>query len=235
MARLQASQDDVTGNLEAMRLFAPIASNYDRWSALLSLGQDPRWRRYVVDQLDLPAGSRVLDVAAGTGLIGRLLEARGHQVVALDLSREMLERADRAATRGVLAAAEALPFPAMTFDGLTFGYLLRYVKDPLGTMRELTRVLRRDGKIGMVEFGRPRGIWGPPWWLYTRVGLPAAGLVAGRGWIRVGSFLGPSIDRFQQRFPPDALAAVWREAGLTDVHVVRRSLGGGLVMWARRR
>jgi len=230
-----APASDMAGNLTARRLFAPVAPNYDRWSALLSLGQDPRWRRELVERLGLPSGARVLDVAAGTGLITRLLEARGHEVVALDLSREMLELASQRGATGVLAAAEALPFPDMTFDGLTFGYLLRYVKEPLETMRELTRVLRPGGTIGMVEIGRPNGIWGPPWWIYTRLGLPAAGLLAGPGWTRVGSFLGPSIDRFHRQFPPDAIATVWDSAGLTDLRVARRSLGGGLIMWARRR
>src|SRR3989337_2629194 len=111
-----APASDMAGNLTARRLFAPIAPNYDRWSALLSLGQDPRWRGELVDHLDLPSGARVLDVAAGTGLITRLLEARGHEVVALDLSPEMLNGARRRGATVVIAAAEALPFPSATFD-----------------------------------------------------------------------------------------------------------------------
>ena len=220
--------------LTARRLFAPIAPTYERWSGLLSLGQDPRWRAEMVAHLELPPRALVLDVAAGTGLITRLLQARGHAVVSLDLSREMLSRARRRGATAVLATAEALPFPGNAFDGLSFGYLLRYVTDPLTTMRELARVLRPGGVIGMVEFGRPRGIWGPPWWLYTRAGLPAAGLVAGSGWSRVGAFLGPSIDAFDRSFPSDALVALWESAGLADVRLMRRSLGGGLIMWGRR-
>ena len=228
------SADDRSLNHVAKQLFAPIAPGYDRWSARLSLWQDPRWRSELVDQLGLPAGSRVLDVAAGTGLITRLLEASGCQVVALDLSREMLKRARGRGATALLGAAESLPFPSATFDGLTFSYLLRYVTEPKATMHELARVVRPGGAIGMVEFGRPRGVWGPPWWLYTRVGLPAAGLLAGPGWMRVGRFLGPSIDRFHRRFPDDAIAALWESAGLEDVRVARRSFGGGLIVWARR-
>lgn len=226
--------DKGTSGTRVHRLFAPIAPNYDRWSAVLSLGQDPRWRSEMVDRLDLPPGARVLDVAAGTGLITRLLEQRGHEVVALDLVPAMLHHARRHGARAVLATAEALPFPDATFDGLTFGYLLRYVRDPLGTMRELARVVRPGGPIGMVEFGRPHGIWGSPWWLYTRVGLPVVGALAGPGWPRVGRFLGPSIDAFHRRHPPSALRHCWEQAGIMDVHVERRSLGGGLLMWGRR-
>jgi demethylmenaquinone methyltransferase/2-methoxy-6-polyprenyl-1,4-benzoquinol methylase len=225
---------DKSLNGVAIRLFAPIAPNYDRWSALLSLGQDPRWRREMVEGLDLPPGSRVLDVAAGTGLITSLLEARGYEVLPLDISREMLKSADQRGST-VLATADALPFRDETFDGLTFGYLLRYVTEPRETLRELGRVMRPGGSIGMVEFGRPRGIWALPWWLYTRVGLPAAGLVAGMGWIRVGVFLGPSIDRFHRDFPVGAIKTLWESAGFTAVRVAERSLRGGLVAWARRR
>jgi demethylmenaquinone methyltransferase/2-methoxy-6-polyprenyl-1,4-benzoquinol methylase len=226
--------NDKSLNSFAIRLFAPIACNYDRWSALLSLGQDPRWRREMVEGLDLPSGSWVLDVAAGTGLITGLLEARGYQVLPLDISGEMLNRARQRAGTVVLATAEALPFRDATFDGLTFGYLLRYVSEPLETMKELARVIRPGGSIGMVEFGRPRGIWGAPWWLYTRVGLPIAGLAAGIGWARVGVFLGPSIDRFHRNLPVGAMMTLWDSAGFTAVRVAERSLRGGLIVWARR-
>src|SRR3990167_1212886 len=83
------------GTRAALGLFPPIAANYERWSALLSLGQDPRWRAEMVSRLELPPGARVLDVAAGTGLISRLLQAHGHEVVSLDLSAEMLRVARR--------------------------------------------------------------------------------------------------------------------------------------------
>ena len=229
-----ASARETSLNEATRRLFGPLAPNYERWSALLSLGQDQRWRGELVEELGLQPGARVLDVAAGTGLITRLLEAREHQVIALDLSGEMLDNARRRGATAVLATAEALPFPDATFDGLTFGYLLRYVTDPLATMQELARVVRPGGMLGMVEFGRPRGVWGPPWRFYTRIGLPLAGLLAGSAWTRVGRFLGPSIDRFHHRFPGDDIAALWEAAGLTDVRIARRSLGGGLIVWAQR-
>ena len=140
-----ASANEANLHVTARRLFEPIAPNYDRWSALLSLGQDPRWRGEMVKGLGLPAGTRVLDVAAGTGLITRLLEAGGHEVIALDLSSGMLARAGRSNAKAVLGAAEALPFQDGAFDGLTFGYLLRYLSEPRETLRELTRVVRPGG------------------------------------------------------------------------------------------
>ncbi|TAK77681.1 MAG: methyltransferase domain-containing protein [Dehalococcoidia bacterium] len=222
------------GSRTARTIFAPIAPNYDRWSAWLSMGQDPRWRAEMVAHLDAPPAARVLDVAAGTGMITRLLEKHAFEVISLDLSSEMLGVARSRGATAVLATAEQLPLKSAAFDALTFGYLLRYVADPLDTMRELTRVLRPGGTIGMVEFGRPRGIWRPLWWLYTRLVLPGAAVVAGRGWWKVGRFLGPSIDGFVDRYPDADLIRLWEAAGLVDVRLARPSLGGGLLMWGRR-
>ena len=218
-------------NHEARRLFASIANDYERWARVLSLGQDPRWRREMVAGLDLPQGSLVLDVAAGTGAITRLIEARGFDVIALDQSPEMLQAAKQRGATTVQARAESLPFPDESFDGLTFSYLLRYVTDPRSCMEELVRVVRPGGMIAMVEFGRPRRLWAAPWKLYTRVLLPAAGWLIGPGWRRVGSFLGPSIDDFHRRFPGHALVELWRSAGLTEVRARECSLGGSLLMW----
>lgn len=218
----------------AKDLFAPLAPGYERWAGILSMGQDTRWRRLMVDRLAPRSGEVALDVAAGTGSITRLLQERGVSVVSLDQSPQMLVSAVNRGATGVIATAEVLPFRDEEFDIVTFGYLLRYVEDVIGAMAELTRVLRPGGRIGMVEFGRPTGIWHPLWRVYTRAVLPAAGMVAGDGWPEVGRFLGPSIERFANDFPPERLTALWRASGLEEVGVSRNSLGGGLVMWGRK-
>jgi demethylmenaquinone methyltransferase/2-methoxy-6-polyprenyl-1,4-benzoquinol methylase len=184
----------------------------------------------MVGGIRLAPGSLVLDVAAGTGSISRLLEAHRYRVVAIDLSHEML--AHHPGRHRVRAVADHLPFPEETFDAVTFGYLLRYVEDPVATLREMSRVLRPGGLVGMVEFGRPRGMVGLLWRLYTRAVLPMTGAVIGSGWYQVGRFLGPSIERFHEDHPD--LSLRWEEGGLVDVTVGRPSLGGGLVMWARK-
>ena len=218
----------------ARDLFAPLAPGYERWAGVLSLGQDGRWRREMLRQIAPAPGDMALDVAAGTGSITRLLQDRGATVVSLDQSAEMLAAAVARGATGVLATAERLPFPDEQFDVVTFGYLLRYVDDVAGAMTELSRVLRAGGRIAMVEFGRPRGAWHPLWRAYTGLVLPAAGWVAGEGWPEVGRFLGPSIEEFSARYPPDRLAGIWEEAGLGEVGFALLSLGGGLVMWGRK-
>jgi demethylmenaquinone methyltransferase/2-methoxy-6-polyprenyl-1,4-benzoquinol methylase len=224
---------------DAERIFTGIAGSYDRVATVLSLGQDPRWRRALVDAIDARPTERVLDVATGTGMVAQALRARfGCAVVGLDQSADMLRVAR--ARKGVFETiveghAERLPFTDAAFDHLTFTYLLRYVDDPAATMRELARVVRPGGRVAMVEFGLPRGPWRPLWWLYTRIVLPLAGRTVSPKWSAVGAFLGPSIERFYARHPVVAVERYWLDAGLSDVHTRRMSLGGGVVMSATRR
>lgn len=224
---------------DAERIFTGIAGSYDRVATVLSLGQDPRWRRALVDAIDARPTDRVLDVATGTGMVAQALHDRfGCVVVGLDQSADMLRVAR---TRGgvfetiVEGRAENLPFPDRAFDHLTFTYLLRYVDDPAATMRELARVMKPGGRVAMVEFGVPRGLWRPPWWLYTRIVLPLAGRVVSARWSAVGAFLGPSIERFYARHPVADIERYWHEAGLDDLRTRRMSLGGGVVMSATKR
>ena len=204
--------------------------------ALLSFGQDPRWRRFLVSRI--PHGSRVLDVATGTGLVARELRRtnRAHRVVAIDQSEPMMRAGSfDASTERVLARAERLPFADETFDALTVTYLLRYVDDPGATLRELSRVVRTGGVVASMEFAVPRGrALHAAWWLYTRLAMPAIGALASRDWYEVGRFLGPSIERFWRSYPLAAQASAWRAAGLGTVQWRRMSLGGAIVMWAVR-
>ncbi len=221
----------------ALGLFAPLGPTYDRVGAVLSLGQDPRWRRFLVSRLPTDGG-RVLDVATGTGLVAEQLLARGFHVTGLDQSPGMLAVA-RARLDGrvtfVEGYADALPFPDGAFDHLTFTYLLRYVDDPASTLRELARVVRPGGTMAMLEFGVPRGIWHPLWRLYVGAALPVAGRVVSPGWYEVGRFLGGSISRFWGQLPETRLLELWRDAGIPEPHLRRLSLGGGAVVWGVRR
>src|SRR3954447_7115242 len=167
--------------MDANALFAPLGPTYDRWGSVLSFGQDPRWRRFLVSRIDAQPTDTVLDVATGTAAVAlELVRQKDCFVVGVDQSADMLAVGRR---RGTLAGAtrkvrlqegdaRSLPFEDDTFDALTFTYLLRYVEDPAATLRELARVVRPGGTIAGLEFGVPGGIWRGPWELWVRVGLP---------------------------------------------------------------
>jgi demethylmenaquinone methyltransferase/2-methoxy-6-polyprenyl-1,4-benzoquinol methylase len=230
-------------NRAAQELFAPLGPTYDRWSNLLSLGQDPRWRRFLVSRVEAGPGDEALDVATGTAAVAiELVRRSGCRVVGLDQSVEMLRagraRVEAAGLAGRIQLVEGnanrLPFPDGSFDALTYTYLLRYVEDPAVTLRELARVVRPGGTMAALEFGLPDTVWRPLWELYVRLGLPAAGRLISPGWHEVGTFLGPSIRQFYARLPLDSQLDLWRAAGLEDVRARRLSLGGGVVIWGRR-
>jgi demethylmenaquinone methyltransferase/2-methoxy-6-polyprenyl-1,4-benzoquinol methylase len=234
-----------SGSHVAPRLFAPLGPTYDRYARLLSFGQDPRWRRFLVSRLEAGPDERVLDVATGTGAVAlELVRQHGCSVVGIDRSPEMLSVARRRVASRSLGArvelhegrAETLPFPDASFDGLTVTYLLRYVDDPTAAIRELARVVRPGGTMAMLEFGVPRGqVTRALWELYVRLALPLAGRLLSPGWHEVGSFLGPSIRDFEARLPLERQLDLWSEAGLADVRARRLSFGGGVVVWGRRR
>src|SRR5919197_3256952 len=109
--------------VSARALFAPLGPTYDRYARLLSLGQDPRWRRFLVSRVEAGPGDTVLDVATGTGAVAaELIRQKGCSVVGLDQSGEMLAVARDRLPRLELveASAENLPFEDASFDALTF-------------------------------------------------------------------------------------------------------------------
>jgi demethylmenaquinone methyltransferase/2-methoxy-6-polyprenyl-1,4-benzoquinol methylase len=211
----------------------------------MSIGQDPRWRRFLVSRINAIPGSWVLDVATGTGLVAReLARRRNVHVVGLDQSEDMLLRgASGVAAVGlrervsfVRGRGEALPFPDGAFDGLTFTYLLRYVDDPAQTLRELSRVLRPGGVMAGLEFFVPVDPYlRAGWKLYTRTVLPAVGWLSSPAWFRTGRFLGPNIEDFYRRFPLPTQVGMWQEAGISHIRTRVMTLGAAVVTWGIKR
>jgi demethylmenaquinone methyltransferase / 2-methoxy-6-polyprenyl-1,4-benzoquinol methylase len=229
----------------ALELFAGLPRHYDRVGAALSFGQDPRWRRTMVDAVRAGVQERVLDVATGTGMVAQALVRRyGCTVVGLDQSEAMLAQARarvqrdgllRARVSLVVGEAERLPFADGEFDHLTFTYLLRYVDDPAATLRELARVVRPGGRVASLEFGVPSApIWRALWTAYVRIGLPALGRLVSREWRDTGTFLSRSIPEFYAHRSLADLAALWEQAGIAEVQVRPMSCGAGVVMWGTR-
>lgn len=229
----------------AQRLFTPLPKRYDALAELLSMGQNRRWRRAMIDRIVNTDAKRILDVACGpAGVSLQLADRTDAQIFGVDLTEEMLLEGRRHADLAgmgerihlVMGRAQQLPFAAAQFDALTFTYLLRYVEDPQSALDELARVTKPGATVASLEFlVPPRRFWRFWWWGYTRIVLPIAGLMTGgRAWFVVGRFLGPSISNHYDRYSLAWTVDAWQRAGFENVGTKVMSLGGGLVMWGTR-
>jgi demethylmenaquinone methyltransferase / 2-methoxy-6-polyprenyl-1,4-benzoquinol methylase len=245
VAKLKVMQSRQQPNRFARHLFDGLPDRYDRLAEVLSMGQNGRWRRAMVDAIVAADPASVLDVATGPAGIALQIAARSRaEVTGVDLTEQMLRQgvanvkrrgaSDR--VRLLVGRGEQLPFADATFDALGFSYLLRYVADPHATVAEMVRVVKPGGVVANLEFHVPSGpLWHTLWLLYTRVVLPAAGWVTGgREWFDVGRFLGPSISAHYRRYPTAWHVQAWEDAGVEDVRTRLMSLGGGIVMWGRK-
>ena len=135
-------------------MFDAIAPRYDLVNRIMTFRMDVGWRRRAVRDLGLPAGSRVLDLAAGTGDLCRELGDRGLIAIGADLSWGMLANAR---TDAALVQADGLhlPFPDESLDGATCGFALRNFVDLAGVFAELGRVVRSGGRVALLDVATP--------------------------------------------------------------------------------
>jgi demethylmenaquinone methyltransferase / 2-methoxy-6-polyprenyl-1,4-benzoquinol methylase len=215
-----------TGTLapdDVRTMFDRIAPVYDAMNRAMTMGLDRRWRRLTA-QAVVRRGDRVLDACCGTGDLALAGRAAGGEVLGVDFSEAMLERARRKAPEieWVQADASALPFPDESFDAVTVGFGIRNLADLEGGLREFARVLKPGGKLGCLEITRPQGILRPFFRLWFDGLVPAAGKVLPGG--AAYSYLPASVRRFPG---PEDLAAAMRRAGFGQVGW--RLHGGGIV------
>lgn len=146
---------------EVQAMFDDVARRYDITNDVLSLGQDRRWRRIVLDAVAPRPGERVLDLAAGTGTSSLPFRDRGAYVVPCDFSLGMLRQGKKQIPSLPFVAGDGtrLPFADGTFDAVTISFGLRNIVDPQQGLRELRRVTKPGGRIVVCEFSSPT--WGP--------------------------------------------------------------------------
>src|SRR5712691_1361838 len=184
----------------ARRLFAGIALSYEWVATVLSLGQDPRWRRALVAAVCAKNDDRVLDVATGTGMVARALIRRyACRVIGLDQSADMPAAGAADGRPLVRAQGERLPFADESFDHVTFTYLLRYVDDPAATIRELTRVLRPSGRLPRSNSGCQPTLCGASCGAFIRASVCRSPAACGR---RRGARSAIFWDRASRGFTP---------------------------------
>ncbi|MDQ3569369.1 MAG: ubiquinone/menaquinone biosynthesis methyltransferase [Actinomycetota bacterium] len=202
-------------------MFDAIAPRYDLVNRVMTFGMDVGWRRATVRSLGLSPGSRVLDVAAGTGDLCRGIQAAGYAAVGVDLSWGMLAHAR---TTAPLCQADALRLPLAdhTVDGATCGFALRNVADLDAFFAELGRVVRLGGRIALLEVAEPANPvlrWGHGLY-FTKVMPRLGGLLsdaAAYGYLR----------RSVAYLPPPAIMLDQLRAGGFSM-LQRRLLSGGI-------
>jgi len=199
------------------KVFADIASKYDRVNRILSFGQDQKWRQRAIDHL--PSGM-LLDLGGGTGAANEILER--FDVVALDPSPEMLSL--NSEPRRVVAVGERLPFVDGTFDAVFSAYVVRNLDSLDEALREIHRILRPGGRAGLVDLGRPKSSRAARLHRFgSGAVLPAVGTLAGARDEYV--YLNKSLDKLP---PPEEMYAntpfrqvdIWRMGPLGFVYGV---------------
>ena len=135
-------------------MFDAIAPRYNFVNRLMTFGLDNKWRKRTVLSLHLPPGSRVLDLASGTGDLCIDLERNGHVPLSLDISLGML-RADRSGSPRSQADIQKLPFPNACVDGIVCGFALRNLENLQTFFTEIARVTRFKGRIALLDVGIP--------------------------------------------------------------------------------
>ncbi|MEY3360391.1 MAG: hypothetical protein RL531_110 [Actinomycetota bacterium] len=205
--------------VEAM--FDRVAPSYERLNRYISGGQDRRWRERMVRDLDLPAGSRILDLACGTGDLCRDLQrVAGHRPIGIDFSAGMLAHAhtDAPLVRG---DALRLPTPDGAADGVTCGFALRNFTSLPEFFAECARVLRPGGRFAFLDPARPRFApfrIGNDLWFHRIV--PRIGAALGDA--EAYRYLPASTAYLPE---PEEMLTMLRRAGLVDLRRVTLMLG----------
>jgi demethylmenaquinone methyltransferase / 2-methoxy-6-polyprenyl-1,4-benzoquinol methylase len=225
-------------------MFDRIAGVYDVLNTAMTVGLHRRWRERAADLARVGSGSRVLDVATGTGDLAIELGGRvgaGGEVVGSDFSEGMLARAraKAAGTAGLDATvrfewgdALELPYEAGSFDAATVGFGARNFSDLARGLAEMARVVRPGGRVVVLEITTPTrwplalffGLW------FDRL-VPGLGRVvetltgSSRGGIAEAySYLPSSVKRFPE---PAELAAEMERVGLREIRYVITA--GGII------
>ncbi|HEY4346735.1 MAG TPA: bifunctional demethylmenaquinone methyltransferase/2-methoxy-6-polyprenyl-1,4-benzoquinol methylase UbiE [Gaiellaceae bacterium] len=207
------------------RMFDRIAPVYDAMNRVMTLGLDQRWRKATVRAV-VRERDHVLDACCGTGdlAVAAWKKAGAGHVVGLDFSGRMLERARRKAPELEFVQGDllALPFEDASFDSAVVGFGVRNVEDLQGALKELRRVLRPGGRVGILEITTPRGVLKPFYKLWFDRIVPLLGRLLPGG--DAYTYLPASVRRFPG---PEELAELLGSCGFEAVQV--RLFAGGIV------
>jgi demethylmenaquinone methyltransferase/2-methoxy-6-polyprenyl-1,4-benzoquinol methylase len=225
-------------------MFSRIAPRYDLMNRVMTLGRDQTWRRLTVKRAGITAGSRVLDIATGTGdLALAAREAKAGMIVAADFSFTMLKyarlkikpweskKAKQSPIPLVNADGMRLPFPNNCFDAVVTAFSLRNVGDLNVFLKEMTRVTKPGGKVACLEITRPRQPLFRNFfaWYFGEVVPKIGGLISGEP--EAYSYLPHSVSIF---VTPEELRVHMEDAGLNNVAFETLMLGTVALHWGTK-
>ncbi len=219
------------------KMFDAIAGRYDLMNRVMTMGQDQKWRKFVVDQAGDPGRGLVLDLATGTGDIAALSRkvSPSCMVIGADFSVNMLKEArKRFAGQKIYwqaADANSLPFADDSFESVTFGYLLRNVDDAVVVLKEVNRVLKKGGRVVCLDTTPPeKNFLFPFIQIYFRVGIPFLGRIIAKDEDAYAYLTGSTMDFYKA----DDLADAFRQAGFTKVSYKKFMMGAIAVHWGEK-
>ncbi len=228
-----AGAHDETQAAEQVReMFSSIAPRYDLLNHVLSMNVDRLWwnrTARVFRGILQNSKSRVLDLCCGTGdmtfALYRHAGTPKPRMVGADFSTAMLERAREKGTGKPIEWIEAdalhMPFGNDEFDLVTSAFGFRNLANYDAGLREIYRVLRRDGEIGILDFSEPKGAFGHLYRFYFKNILPKIGAMIS-GVQGPYAYLPASVERFPE---PDEMLERMRAAGFREVSWTRYTLG----------
>ncbi|HWR37038.1 MAG TPA: ubiquinone/menaquinone biosynthesis methyltransferase [Clostridia bacterium] len=240
-ARPAGAQDSQAASAAVREMFSTIAPRYDMLNHVLSMNVDRLWwwrtaRRFrgILSRRD----ARVLDLCCGTGDMAFALHKKagstGAAIYGADFAHPMLQRALHKGRSKPLRWLEAdalrLPFGDARFDLITSAFGFRNLADYDAGLREICRVLRDDGEVGILDFGEPKGLLGKVYRMYFKQVLPAIGTVLSG----VGgpyAYLPASVERFPE---PEEMLQRMRAAGFSKVGYTPYTFGIAGLYWGRK-
>jgi len=219
------------------KMFDAIAGRYDMMNRVMTLGQDQKWRRFVVKKTGDSNGGMSLDLATGTGDIAALMvDTCNTEIIGADFSLNMLQEARRrfAAKPISWQACDAnnLPFMDTVFESVTFGYLLRNVDDTPRVLREVFRVLKPGGRVVCLDTTPPaKNMIYPFLQFYFRFCIPAMGKFIADDQTAYAYLTGSTMGFYKA----EELACLFREAGFLQVSFKKFMFGTIAVHWGEKR
>lgn len=152
MAEQQLRKEELVRNV-----FENIQDRYDLLDSIISAGMDQRWRKKLIDSLNLKEGSQVLDCGAGTGKLTRMIldSCPSCKVTSLDITEGMFRPSILPDCKFVVASAQDMPFEDRSYDAVVSGYLTRNLESVDKYFSEAFRVLKPGGMFANLDIYNP--------------------------------------------------------------------------------